>query len=125
MRVGIDLHLDPYFLIIGNLIIVNFRAIPRPRHQNPSFLILRYNIEPYMRFTLPIHPGMHTEPILPILQHIILHDLWEAILHLHSYLAVYDLVVDHVADIAEESRETCGCAVCYVVVLDGTAEGTV
>lgn len=125
MRMCIDLHLNADFLIIRYLIIVNLSPISGPRNQHASLLILRYNIEPNMRFALPIHLRVHTQPILLIPQQIILHDLGQAILHLYSYLAVDDLIVDHVADVAEEGRETRGRAVGYVVVLDGAAEGAV
>lgn len=121
----VDLHLNAYFLVISNLIIVNFSAVPGPRNQHTSFLILRYDIESNMRFALSIHLGVHTQPILLILQQVILHYLGQTILHLDSYLAVDDLIVDHIADVTEEGREACGYAVCNVVVLDGAAEGTV
>lgn len=106
MWMRVDLHLNADFLIIRNLIIINFSPISGPRNQHPSLLILRYNIEPNMWFALPIHPGVHTQPILLIPQQIILHDLRQAILHLYSYLAVDDLIVDNVTDVAEEGRET-------------------
>lgn len=125
MRMCVDLHLNAYFLVISNLIIVNFSTVSGPRNQHTSFLILRYDIESYMRFALSIHLGVHTQPILLILQQVVLHYLGQAILHLYSYLAVYDLIVDHVADVAEEGREASGNAVCYIVVLDGATEGTV
>ena len=68
MRMCVDLHLNAYLLIIGNLIIVNLSPIPRARNQHSSLLIFGDNIEANMRFALPIHPGVHTQPVLLIPQ---------------------------------------------------------
>jgi hypothetical protein len=105
VRVGVAVHLDAHLLVESHHVVPDLRFVPGSPHQQPSLFVLRDEVEPEDGPALAVLPRPGAHSILLVCHQIVFHYLGEAVLNLNSHLAVFDLVVEEVAAVAEESGD--------------------